>query len=586
MYKDSKKFLSICVAATLSLTSFIATTKVSASEFIKDTRIWGIDRYQTSIKISQNGWGSGADCAILASGEEYADALCSAPLAKIKDAPILLIKKNSLDEDTLKELKRLKVKQVYIIGGNGSISKEVENKVKAVVKDTERLQGRDRYETSVKIAEKLGENNKVVLASGEGYADALSVAPVAAIKGIPVVLTRAKELPATSKEFIKSTGATTTYVIGGTASISDEVENLVPGAKRVYGKDRIETNAEVIKAFDIQFNFENSYIALGMGPTGKEFADALSVSALAAKNRAPVILTGQTLNNTTRDLIKEKLYPTTNLTVLGGIKNVPDKIVDDIQIKGEIIDDKTEINDKNIDENLAVTAKNAELRDSNINGNLYIENDNILLSNVKVDGTIYINPGSENTCKLENVVANKIIVLSGREEGINLISTKAKKMEILNRDNVRIILEQDTEISETKVLSSTILQVEDGCFGEIIIPKTLNEKTIQFRGNFDKTIKVEGQSYLKASSSAVIKNVEIKSDKNNEVVLSGRLNNVDVYSSADIKTKEDTSAIIRANNTEAKSNAKVYVPENTDVKVRNFKEENVSGYGKNDALFK
>ncbi|RXI47707.1 cell wall-binding repeat-containing protein [Clostridium tetani] len=585
MCKKGKKFLSVCITTMLSLTTAITTTKTSAAELAKITRICGVDRYQTAVKISQNGWKSGSDYAILASGEDYADALCATSLAKAKDAPIFLTKKNSLNEETLKELKRLGVKKLYIIGGYGSISEEIENKVKSVVKNTERLQGKDRYETSVKIAEKLGESNKVILTSGEGYADALSIAPVAAIKGIPVVLTKVRELPTSTKEYIKSIGATTTYVIGGTEAISDTVKNLVPSPERIYGQDRFETNSEIIKAFAIEFDFENAYVALGVGSTGKEFADGLSASALSAKNRAPVILTGQTLNSVTRDLAREKLYPTTNLTVLGGVKNISDTAVGEMKVTGEIIKTEKELEDKNIDGNLAITVKNAELRDSKIKGNLYIENDNILLSNVKVDGTIYINPGSENTCKLENVMANKIIVLSGREEGINLISTKAEKLDILNRDNARVILEQDTDISETKSLSSAILQVEDGCFGEVIIPETLNEKTIQFKGNFDKTIKVEGQAYLKTYSNAVIKNVEIRSDKNNEVVLYGRFNDVDVYSNADIKTKEDTSAIIRAKNSEAKLNAKIYVPEDTDIKVREFKEKNISGYGRKKALF-
>lgn len=584
MYKSGKMSISICTVAALALTSSIASIKVVASDLPESTRLGGKDRYETAVKVSQNGWKSGSDYAILASGEGYADALCSAPLAKAKDAPILLTKKNVLNESTLKELKRLGVKQVYIIGGNGSVSKEVESKVKGIAKNIERLQGKDRYETSVKIAGKLGKNNKVILASGEGYADALSAAPVAAIKGIPVVLTKVKELPESSKEYIKSTGVTETYVIGGTASVSDTVKNLVPGGKRVYGKDRFETNAEVIKAFSIEFDFKNAYVALGAGLTGNEFADALSASALAAKNEAPVILTGQTLNNATKNLAKEKLYPTTNITVLGGAKNVSDKTVNEMKVTGDIIKTEGELQNKNIDENLAVTAKNSELKNSNIKGNLYIENGNVLLSDVKVDGTIYINPGSENTCKLENVVANKIIVLSGREEGINLINTKAEKLDVLNKDNARIIIEQNTNISETKALSSTILQVEDGCFGEVIIPKTLNEKTVKFIGNFEKTVKVEGQVYLKALSDAYIKTVEIRSDKNDEVVLDGRFSDVDVYSAADIKTKENTSAIITAKNSETKLNAKIYVPENTDVKVRDFKEDNISGDGKNDAL--
>lgn len=584
MYTNSKKIISICTAATLALTSSIVATKVSAADLPENTRLWGTDRYETAVKISQNGWKSGAEYAILASGEGYADALCATPLAKSKNAPILLIKQNSLNEDTLKELKRLGVKQVYIIGGNGSVSKEVEYKVKSIAKNIERIQGEDRYETSVKVAEKLGENDEIMLASGEGYADALSAAPVAAIKGIPIILTKAKELPQSSKEYIKSTGVTTTYVIGGTASIADSLKKSVPGSKRVYGKDRFETNAEVIKAFSIEFDFKNAYVALGAGSTGSEFADALSGSAIAARSKAPVILTGQILNNETRNLAKEKFYPTTKITVLGGVENISDKIVNQMKITGENIKTEGEIENKNIYSNLVITAKNVDLRESNVKGNLYIEGDNVTLLNVDVNGTIYINPGDENTCKLENVIANEIIVLSGREDGINFINTKAENLYVLNNDNVRIIIEQDTNISKTKVLTSTTLQVEDGCFGEVIIPKTFNKKAIKFIGSFEKPIKVEGQAYLKELSDACIKTVEVRSDKNDEIVLDGQFNSVDVYSAADIKTKENTSTVIRGKNLDAKSNATIYVPDKSDVKVRNFNEDNISGDGKIDAL--
>ena len=53
----------------------------------KVKRIYGKNRYETAVKISQKDGKGGTNCVILASGEGYADALCAAPLAKINDAP-------------------------------------------------------------------------------------------------------------------------------------------------------------------------------------------------------------------------------------------------------------------------------------------------------------------------------------------------------------------------------------------------------------------------------------------------------------------------------------------------------------------
>ncbi|MBV1822219.1 cell wall-binding repeat-containing protein, partial [Bacteroidales bacterium MSK.15.36] len=130
-------------------------------------------------------------------------------------------------------------------------------------------EGKNRYETSIKIAEKLekikknsgtvNENNEnkkskeLILASGENYADALSAAPVGAIREIPIILTKANELPKETKEYIEKVNANKTYIIGGQASVSDSIENSILGSKRIYGKDRFETNVAVAKAFPSDF---------------------------------------------------------------------------------------------------------------------------------------------------------------------------------------------------------------------------------------------------------------------------------------------------------------------------------------------
>jgi N-acetylmuramoyl-L-alanine amidase len=118
-------------------------------------RIYGNDRYETSSKIAKDGWSS-SYYAIIASGENFPDSLSAVTLAKKHDAPILLTNSKSLNTNTREELTRMKVKKVLIIGGQGSISSKVEQDIKSMGITTERLGGRDRYETSIKIAERLG----------------------------------------------------------------------------------------------------------------------------------------------------------------------------------------------------------------------------------------------------------------------------------------------------------------------------------------------------------------------------------------------------------------------------------------------
>lgn len=179
------------------------------------TRLGGQDRYETAVQVSQAGWKT-SDYVILASGQEFADALCAALLAKKLNAPILLTQGNELNSAAKTEIQRLNAKHVVIIGLTGAVSGTVEQEVKALGADTERIGGADRYETSTLVAKQLDTSSSVVLASGETFPDALSIAPIAASKEMPILLTRPGQLPQTVADYISQNKShiTKTYVVG------------------------------------------------------------------------------------------------------------------------------------------------------------------------------------------------------------------------------------------------------------------------------------------------------------------------------------------------------------------------------------
>ena len=334
MQKNSKKVLSACSVATLLVAGTTLPSTVKADSSSQVTRIGGQNRYETAAKVADSGWSS-SNYAIVANGEGYADALCATPLAKAKDAPILLTTGDSLNENALKELNDLKVQHVIVIGGTKVVPENVESEIKSkvsTVQDVQRLGGQDRYETSVKIADALGTNpTKAVVASGEGYADALSAGPAAAINGIPILLTRQNSLPDAESNYLKTNSdITATYVIGGTMSVSDSVASSLPSSERLGGTDRYATNAAVLNKFKSDFNFNNVYAALGDGPVGNEFADALTGGALAAKNKNPLVITGYELSSSTEGFLKDNVPKNSTLTVLGGTLNISDSLADTI----------------------------------------------------------------------------------------------------------------------------------------------------------------------------------------------------------------------------------------------------------------
>ncbi|MBP2032225.1 putative cell wall-binding protein [Clostridium algifaecis] len=333
MQKRNKKILSVCSLASLVISSSVVSTGVkAASSQPSSTRISGADRYETAVQVSKTGWTS-SDYVVIANGQGYADALCADPLAKAKNAPVLLTQSDSLSSSTIAEIKRLNAKHVIIVGGTGVVKSNIEDTIKSQTgADITRYGGTDRYETSTKIAAAIGTTSKVVLASGQGFADALSAAPAASIEGVPIILTQANSLPQTSANYIKAnSGITKTYVIGGTASVSDSVLSQVPGGQRFGGSDRFATNKAVIEGLSSDFNFNNVYVALGVGPNGNEFADALTGAALAGKNKNALVITSNPLSSYTTQLLSDKLTTSSTITVLGGTANISDSILSQLK---------------------------------------------------------------------------------------------------------------------------------------------------------------------------------------------------------------------------------------------------------------
>ena len=151
------------------------------------TRIAGNNRYETAVKISQATYDK-SECVVLTNGLSFADALAGIPLAQKLNAPILLTPKDTLNPDTLVEIKRLGAKHIIILGGEGAVSKAVEKTLSETASKIERIEGASRYGTSVEVAKVLNDApDTLFFVSGNDYADALSVSPYAASQSAPII---------------------------------------------------------------------------------------------------------------------------------------------------------------------------------------------------------------------------------------------------------------------------------------------------------------------------------------------------------------------------------------------------------------
>ncbi|MBZ4664130.1 MAG: cell wall binding protein [Caloramator sp.] len=283
-------------------------------------RYAGVNRYLTSVEVSKKGFNR-ADIVIIASGENYSDALCAVPLSKKYNAPILLVSRNKIANEVVEEIKRLEAKQAFIVGGNAVVSDEVKMELEKIGVDVTRISGKDRYETSYEVA-KLLNFDKAVIVSREGFADALSISSIAAKNGWPILFTKKNQLPEQIKELINTSKPEEVYVIGGVAVISDDVINNIENAVRIAGKDRYETNLEIAKKFNNEINYERIFVA-----TGKNFPDGLFAGTLAAMTNSFVFLTGDGVSESIKNHIIENRLDNTIVFVVGGYKVVTEEII-------------------------------------------------------------------------------------------------------------------------------------------------------------------------------------------------------------------------------------------------------------------
>lgn len=292
-------------------------------------RLYGANRIETAFKVAEAGWKNGSDNAVLVSANSYADALVAAPAAKANNAPILLTSANGanqgLETNVLNELKKLNVKHVIIVGGEGVVSAKAASTLTANGISFERIAGSNRYETSTKVAaymysKNFARNNTIVAVSGNSFADGISVSTYAAAKGYPIVLVDKDLIPSCVQSFIKDDKIVASYVIGGVGVISDNVLSKLPSAIRVGGKDRYDTNAQIYTKLYNDADFTNVYIA-----TGQEFADALSVSVLATKTNAPLVIVPKTGSSKyVTDLVCDNFDKINNMYIVGGPGAVSD----------------------------------------------------------------------------------------------------------------------------------------------------------------------------------------------------------------------------------------------------------------------
>lgn len=298
------------------------------------TRLQGANRYATAIAVSQENYSNpqSANTVVIVGGEALMDGLSAVPLAKAKNAPILLANpKTGLDDATLNEISRvtkdLNRKTVYVVGGKNSVPesvvKQLEDKFGAVVL---RVSGSDRYDTSLEVAKRLGYDGdlgdtvkKTVSEIKENYDNALETKKTndANVTKLQKAFDDALKAYKEADEAFAKNGADDDGTLAKAKTDATKVKADAETSLELAKKDAEKSNStydEAKKAYQSAekktstvietAKLGNIYIVGGDGA-----ADAMSISPVAASVNngkvSPILVVPKTgLKRSTRDFIK------------------------------------------------------------------------------------------------------------------------------------------------------------------------------------------------------------------------------------------------------------------------------------------
>jgi putative cell wall-binding protein len=291
--------IDVASATTVHVSAGVDTPNIDAilsvAGPVTTSRLFGVDRFATSVAVSQtySPFAAGNGVVYLANGLNFPDALSAAPAAAFHDSPLLLTAATVLPANVKTELQRLHPNRIVVVGGTGVVSDAVFAEVAPLAPIVDRVGGVDRYATSRAVTEDAFPANTTAyafVATGAGFADALSASAAAAHFDAPVILVDGSQstVPTETADLLGELGASKITIAGGTGVVSTALETaltLLPsttgGVSRLAGVDRYATSLAINTA--VFPHAPTVYFAVGTG-----YADALAGAALAGTTGSPL----------------------------------------------------------------------------------------------------------------------------------------------------------------------------------------------------------------------------------------------------------------------------------------------------------
>lgn len=201
-------------------TAAVASDMESALIGYSVTRLAGADRFATNQAILEEAGVSDEDI-LICTAYNFADSLSASAVG----LPILLVG-NELTEAQIQYLSNLGGNNMFIIGGAGAVSAEMEESLQTFG-NVQRISGPTRSDTSIAVATQFfAAPSRALLAYSLKFPDGLCGGPLAYALGAPLLLVT-PGMEHITAEYISSNPISNGIALGGTASLTDASVNTV-----------------------------------------------------------------------------------------------------------------------------------------------------------------------------------------------------------------------------------------------------------------------------------------------------------------------------------------------------------------------
>lgn len=303
----------------------------------------GYDRYDVSRQLIAASLNNDV-CkgAIVVSGEEgkFADALAANALSGLLGYPVILTNGSYVNPEAHECFKWLKNSyqgslDIIVVGGPETVQENVAFELGQFGWVT-RISGADRYELAKRVysygASHGGWNSDhLIVAKGNDFPDALSIAPFAAARKTPILLvdSSSSSLDAESRKLLANHDQA--IVLGGVDSVSEklygDIQAFSRSAIRLDGRDRYEASLAIAR-----WELEQGMSLDGVGfATGKKFTDALASGFYLSRTESILLLVdgeSPSYNVAVWEFLEDNAESVSLVSIFGGTVSITQQVRD------------------------------------------------------------------------------------------------------------------------------------------------------------------------------------------------------------------------------------------------------------------